>query len=117
MSTEASEMPPGIQKILTRFQTLSPDMVRQALVQGCVQGLAAGPRDLQLEHGAGERGRLEHLALVLRARAAAGGVLGAALAIALSLSSPRILAARLDMTFTRMISRPLKNFLKKPIIT
>ena len=33
MSTEASEMPPGIQKILTRFQTLSPDMVRQALVQ------------------------------------------------------------------------------------
>jgi cysteine desulfuration protein SufE len=33
MSTQASEMPPGIQKILTRFATLSPDMVRQALVQ------------------------------------------------------------------------------------
>jgi cysteine desulfuration protein SufE len=33
MSIEASEMPPGIQKILTRFATLSPDMVRQALVQ------------------------------------------------------------------------------------
>jgi cysteine desulfuration protein SufE len=33
MSTQASEMPPGIQKILTRFATLSPDLVRQALVQ------------------------------------------------------------------------------------
>jgi cysteine desulfuration protein SufE len=33
MSTQASQMPPGIQKILTRFATLSPDLVRQALVQ------------------------------------------------------------------------------------
>ena len=33
MSTQASEIPPGIQKILRRFATLSPDLVRQALVQ------------------------------------------------------------------------------------
>jgi cysteine desulfuration protein SufE len=32
-TTPASEIPPGIQKILTRFATLSPDLVRQALVQ------------------------------------------------------------------------------------
>ena len=31
--TQASEIPPGIQKILTRFATLTPDLVRQALVQ------------------------------------------------------------------------------------
>jgi cysteine desulfuration protein SufE len=33
MNTQASGVPPGIQKILTRFATLSPDLVRQALVQ------------------------------------------------------------------------------------
>ena len=33
MAVEASGVPPGIQKILTRFATLSPDLVRQALVQ------------------------------------------------------------------------------------
>lgn len=33
MSTEATEIPPGIQKILRRFATLTPDMTRQALVQ------------------------------------------------------------------------------------
>ena len=32
-TTQASEVPAGIQKILTRFATLSPDLVRQALVQ------------------------------------------------------------------------------------
>ena len=30
---ETSEIPPGIQKILRRFATLTPDMTRQALVQ------------------------------------------------------------------------------------
>lgn len=33
MSTETTQVPPGIQKILNRFATLSPDLVRQALVQ------------------------------------------------------------------------------------
>src|SRR5918998_5532349 len=33
MSTEATEIPAGIQKILRRFATLSPDLTRQALVQ------------------------------------------------------------------------------------
>ena len=33
MSTEASQVPPGIEKILRRFATLSPDLTRQALVQ------------------------------------------------------------------------------------
>jgi cysteine desulfuration protein SufE len=32
-SPAAPEMPPGIEKILRRFATLSPDMTRQALVQ------------------------------------------------------------------------------------
>ena len=31
--TPAPAMPPGIEKLLRRFATLSPDMVRQALVQ------------------------------------------------------------------------------------
>src|SRR5690606_15865847 len=33
MAAEAPGVPPGIQKILTRFASLSPDLVRQALVQ------------------------------------------------------------------------------------
>ena len=33
MSTESAEIPVGIQKILRRFATLSPDLTRQALVQ------------------------------------------------------------------------------------
>ena len=33
MSTETDEIPPGIQKILRRFATLTPDLTRQALVQ------------------------------------------------------------------------------------
>lgn len=33
MSAETTQIPPGIQKILNRFATLSPDLVRQALVQ------------------------------------------------------------------------------------
>lgn len=33
MSTQETGVPPGIQKILNRFATLSPDLVRQALVQ------------------------------------------------------------------------------------
>ncbi|MBW3631244.1 MAG: SufE family protein [Gemmatimonadetes bacterium] len=33
MSTEGTEIPPGIQKILRRFATLTPDLTRQALVQ------------------------------------------------------------------------------------
>jgi len=33
MTTEATEIPPGIQKILRRFATLTPDLTRQALVQ------------------------------------------------------------------------------------
>jgi cysteine desulfuration protein SufE len=33
MSTDATEIPAGIQKILRRFATLTPDMTRQALVQ------------------------------------------------------------------------------------
>jgi cysteine desulfuration protein SufE len=33
MSTESTEIPPGIQKILRRFETLTPDLTRQALVQ------------------------------------------------------------------------------------
>ncbi|HEX6925820.1 MAG TPA: SufE family protein [Longimicrobiaceae bacterium] len=33
MATEASQVPPAIRKILNRFATLSPDLVRQALVQ------------------------------------------------------------------------------------
>jgi cysteine desulfuration protein SufE len=33
MSHDTSEIPAGIQKILCRFATLSPDMTRQALVQ------------------------------------------------------------------------------------
>lgn len=33
MSTQTTQVPPGIQKILNRFATLSPDLVRQALVQ------------------------------------------------------------------------------------
>jgi cysteine desulfuration protein SufE len=33
MDTQTTGIPPGIQKILTRFATLSPDLVRQALVQ------------------------------------------------------------------------------------
>lgn len=33
MSVETSEVPAAIQKILKRFATLSPDLVRQALVQ------------------------------------------------------------------------------------
>lgn len=33
MATEVSQVPPAIRKILNRFATLSPDLVRQALVQ------------------------------------------------------------------------------------
>ena len=33
MATEVSQVPPAIRKILTRFATISPDLVRQALVQ------------------------------------------------------------------------------------
>jgi len=33
MSTQETGVPPGIQKILNRFATMSPDLVRQALVQ------------------------------------------------------------------------------------
>lgn len=33
MAAEAPGVPPGIEKILKRFSTLSPDLVRQALVQ------------------------------------------------------------------------------------
>ena len=33
MSTQQAGVPPGIQKILNRFAALSPDLVRQALVQ------------------------------------------------------------------------------------
>ena len=33
MSTDADTIPPSIQKILRRFQTLTPDLTRQALVQ------------------------------------------------------------------------------------
>jgi cysteine desulfuration protein SufE len=33
MNTQSAEIPPGIEKILRRFQTLTPDLTRQALVQ------------------------------------------------------------------------------------
>lgn len=33
MSTDSAEIPAGIQKILRRFATLTPDLTRQALVQ------------------------------------------------------------------------------------